>query len=378
MFEQHPVPQNISSYQFHLVGDMTLKQFLELAAGVVIGVIIYATGLPGLIKWPLILFFGAGGAALAFVPFEERPLEQWIVAFFRSVYSPTMFNWNRQPVKYFQDETVVSAAMAEGKTSTSPFANIPFLAKLEDTETGYLNKISQLFNPTSSLQNANQPSTVNTQRQPQQQTQPVISAPVTQSHPTNLFTSTRVIPDQGTVLTAHVQPEPIQPMQSNVQPKREVNIPQANFVTLDKTQRRGVIVEEINQPKVDLRTTQIGAILQGQETAPAVAAQFSLNAAPPSIPTIVNTVSGQVMDTTGNIVEGAILEIRDEKGRPVRALRTNKAGHFLIVTPLLNGQYKIVIEKEGYNFDPISFEATGAIIQPIAIHARSVAGSPVA
>src|SRR5260221_3844533 len=115
MFEQHPVPQNISSYQFHLVGDMTLKQFLELAAGVVVGIIFYATGLPSLIKWPLIFLSAGFGAALAFIPFEERPLEQWIFAFFRSIYSPTLFHWEKQSgVKYFQDENqpVATAAAA--------------------------------------------------------------------------------------------------------------------------------------------------------------------------------------------------------------------------------------------------------------------------
>ena len=35
--ETHPVPQNISSYEFRLVGDMTLKQFLYLAGGILLG-----------------------------------------------------------------------------------------------------------------------------------------------------------------------------------------------------------------------------------------------------------------------------------------------------------------------------------------------------
>jgi len=29
--EQHPIPQQISSYEFKLVGEMTLKQFLKAA-----------------------------------------------------------------------------------------------------------------------------------------------------------------------------------------------------------------------------------------------------------------------------------------------------------------------------------------------------------
>jgi len=36
--EQHPIPQQISSYQFKLVGDMTLAQFGKAAGGIVIAV----------------------------------------------------------------------------------------------------------------------------------------------------------------------------------------------------------------------------------------------------------------------------------------------------------------------------------------------------
>jgi hypothetical protein len=105
-------------------------------------------------------------------------------------------------------------------------------------------------------------------------------------------------------------------------------------------------------------------------------AQFSVEAAPPMPPSQPNTVVGQVMDSKGKIVEGAILEIKDIAGRPVRAVKTNKLGHFLIVTPLSDGTYEIETEKEGLNFEPIKFEAGGSIIPPIAIRAQNaMAGS---
>jgi hypothetical protein len=88
---------------------------------------------------------------------------------------------------------------------------------------------------------------------------------------------------------------------------------------------------------------------------------------PPEKP---NTVTGQVMDVNGKIVEAAILEIKDVAGRPVRAVKTNKVGHFLIVTSLQNGKYEIITEKEGLVFDSFTFEATGSIIPPIAIKAK--------
>ena len=78
-----------------------------------------------------------------------------------------------------------------------------------------------------------------------------------------------------------------------------------------------------------------------------------------------------LIDLDGKIVEGAILEIKDPQGRPARALKTNMLGHFMIVTPLLDGRYEILAEKEGLVFEPVTFSAKGAIIPPISIWAKS-------
>lgn len=94
--EQHPIPQQISSYEFKLVGEMTLKQFGKAAAGIIIALLIYASPLVFFIKWPLILIFALGGLALAFVPFQDRALETWIVSFLRSIYSPTIYLYKKK------------------------------------------------------------------------------------------------------------------------------------------------------------------------------------------------------------------------------------------------------------------------------------------
>ena len=66
------------------------------------------------------------------------------------------------------------------------------------------------------------------------------------------------------------------------------------------------------------------------------------------------------------------MEIKDANGRPVRALKSNKAGHFIIVTPLANGKYEISTEKDGFTFEPISFETKGEIIPAIAIRGTRI------
>ena len=94
--EQHPIPQQITSYEFKLVGDMTLKQFGKAAGGIVIALLINSSKLVFFIKWPLMIVFAAGGLALAFVPFQDRPLETWLMAFIKSIYSPTIYTYKKE------------------------------------------------------------------------------------------------------------------------------------------------------------------------------------------------------------------------------------------------------------------------------------------
>lgn len=112
--EQHAIPQQISSYEFRLVGDMTLKQFLKAAAGIVIAVLINSTKMFVLVKWPLMLLFAGGGLALAFVPYQDRPLETWIISFIKSIYSPTIYTY-RKGAKSDWTEAMVTAKKNEAE-----------------------------------------------------------------------------------------------------------------------------------------------------------------------------------------------------------------------------------------------------------------------
>ncbi|GEM_PF-386490 len=94
--EQHPVPQNVTTFQFRLIGDMTIKQFGYLASGILLAYVCYKLPLPFFFTWPLALISGLGGFGLAFVPIEERPMDVWVLSFLRNVYSPTQFIWQKQ------------------------------------------------------------------------------------------------------------------------------------------------------------------------------------------------------------------------------------------------------------------------------------------
>ena len=306
MEQNHPIPQEISSYQFRLVGDMTLKQFFQLAGGLLISLLFYSSNLPVFIKWPAILIFASLGAALAFLPYEDRPLGEWIILFFKATYSPTLFDWKPiANVKYFASE--------DGKTSTPTPGDIvidqalnksePFLKKLEDAEKSFLSRIMRALSG----------KTIPAPKPAPQQEQKPVQKPATPQASTQ-------------------KPQPTKPFSAkDLLDKRKIsqdriNIPKQNLVSVDSSkngaqkrvvEEQGIIFEK---PKIQ----GVSPVILGSKVTSATEATFSNEASPPSPPTTVNTVAGQTLGVKGEIVEGAILEMKDMQGKPVRAVKTNK------------------------------------------------------
>jgi hypothetical protein len=93
--KQHPIPQQVLGVEFKIVGDLTLKQFGYLGAFGVLAYAAYAAPLPGILSVALALALFGLGVALALVPIQEQPLDQWIVNLFRAIYAPTRWVWRK-------------------------------------------------------------------------------------------------------------------------------------------------------------------------------------------------------------------------------------------------------------------------------------------
>jgi hypothetical protein len=333
--EQHPVPQHISSYQFRLVGDMTVKQFGMLASGCITGLIIYASPLNTVIKWPLIIFSIFLGFALAFLPVQERPLDQWITAFIKAVFSPTQFIWKKKVEKPEIFKTSPRRKLVR-RTSTPPpdkeqlseyLATLPTEARnvLDQQEEDFVKKAVNMFQLT---------------KTPSVTPQPTVTPPwpgVSQP------TSPPVFKTQPRHQTKPFEEKPKVKPKMAIPPKR----------------KKVILPEEKPTPKK-----------------PAVEAKFSPELPFPEPPSQPNTLVGMVLDKENKIIEGAIIEIRDKKGIPVRALKTNKLGQFRSVTPLDNGEYEMEIEKENYQFDVQKINLTGEIVKPLEIRAKGKINEP--
>lgn len=332
--EQHPIPQQISSYEFRLVGDMTLKQFFQLAGGCVMALIVYASGLPGYFKWPLIVFFGLLGIAMAFIPFEERPLHVWIISFLKAVYSPTQYFWQKKPkIPEFLEKKQISFS-----PKPIPTQILPNQEKLKD----YLKTL-----PEKGLE-------TEVEKKEENQLKQIF----------HLFDSVSL------PLMAKIEPTPLENINQPAGIKfRQFGPP---FIPEEKTSSLPSFdIEKPLKPLGFYSPRRPGRPPKKKIEFPATQAESAPKILFPSIPSIPNIIVGVVRDPEGKLVEEAIMEIRDEQGNPVRALKTNKIGQFRIAAPLPSGTYEIETEKEGLVFDIVKITLKGEIVQPIEIRARA-------
>lgn len=317
--EQHPIPQQISSYEFKLVGDMTLKQFLKAAVGIVLAVAINASSLIFFLKYPLMLICGGGGLMLAFVPFQDRPLETWIIAFLRSIYSPTIYTYMKMPDKDWISLMNSKVAGRDSSLDITEEIEVP----VKDS-----NRVMEFIESLPTVKMSE-------------------SAKVTEEES---LVSDIKMEDSNQNLVGKIG------MGNNVNklPERELDVPEP--VRVETKQE-----EDWRDKKVELGIKQEKMV----PTAKVVFGEIPM----PDKPETPNMLVGMVTDTEGKIVEGAIVEIQDEKGNPTRVMKTNTLGQFRTITPLSNGKYLIVTEKDKLEFDRVEVELIGKIVEPIKIMA---------
>ena len=357
--QQHPVPQAITTYKFRLVGDMTLKQFLELAFGVVIAWMIFASKLNFLFKWTLGPFFGLLGFALAFVPIEDRPLDQWILNFFKAIYLPTQFIF--KPLAKAMD--IFSPALPlppkTSKVSANPAQLEEYLSSLppspatafDQAENKYLEHISNLFGALGI-----KPPALAIQTEHPQPTNPYKSN-LRGIRVRKLFSPQVCLLPHATIFQS--PPEPKQAVMP-ASPKLREGGPAS-----PKLREGGPIVVKPTPVAVKPKPITLPAKPKAQTVDPT----FASGVVMPLSPEKPNLITGITLDKTGKILPGVILEIRDKQGLPVRALRSNKLGQFFIATPLADGIYQIQAEHSDQKFAIIKLEAKSEIIPPLKIQA---------
>lgn len=399
VFQAHPIPQNVTNFEFHLVGDMTIKQFGYLAIGLAIAFVTFiglAQPFPW-IAWPIIVISAATGAAFAFIPIQERPLDHWMAAFFKAIFHPTKLVYDskilRKEDPYFSkrlnfyiknkhagERTVGSLGVPPpipgGQTLTSMATTTAAPSQRKPSMADRL-----LAGQTAPSTAPNAPQHANSQPQ-LLGSMPSFGAPATPPKP-------REVPKPADLKKTVDLAKDAQETQSKIL-KIEKQLEQIKATVAQPGADAKYYVDQFQSLLTDLQklnehasgTAHDLAILANTPVTPTVpAAAAPYQPAPPTpapaktantvkLTSFPNVINGIVTDSQGNYVEGAIVVAHDKQGLPVRALRSNKLGQFVAATPLPEGPYTIVVEKDNMVFDQVAIELKNEVPQPILVSAK--------
>lgn len=374
--ETHPVPQNVTSFEFHLVGDMTLKQFIYLAVGLVTAYLTYIFMFEAL-PWaavPIIVVSASLGAAFAFLPIQDRPLDHWAGAFFRAIYSPTQRQWKISPKK-------LQLGMPEDQL---------FQKRLQVYRQSL--RTTPIAPPAPVVQAAPPPQApqlpLRRMPTPQQQAQPPQQPPAPKARP--VFNDQLL--NKVSQHAPNVQLPSDEELNKTVELAKEAQIVQNQIITAEKQIKdiKSAAANPGSNPEKyqgDLQNVfsnlqnligeaqqlsrQMGA---NQPHHPNVVKVVEPTVKPkrtiPALTSLPNVISGIVTDSAGNYLESVVVVIHNQDGLPVRALKTNKLGQFTGSTPLPAGTYTVELEKENLEFDTLKVTLNDQIIPSIEIVAK--------
>lgn len=379
--ENHPIPQDITGFQFKLIGDMTLKQFAYLAVGTVLAWIIFSTPASLFIKFPLSSIFALFGVSFAFFSISGRPMDTMLINFMRATFSPTKYIYQNPnlaaQVPNVAPAVEISTPSVDSKTN---LASVP-----QKSEFDFFRMLSQLLHPTSNPSVHNQP-----------------------------------VQDQSSIpthiITAHVKDDELkiqreEPKRVEEKEENEISEIEEETKTLEERLKMAVAkekesvglpsYEEAHKKALEIEKILSDTLLQKQQlekeimdlkkqlemqkkevytpskTYPTQTPNVRTiankaqgkSAGLPTLPEFPNIITGIVKDPRGNPLQNILVEVKDASGNPVRAFKTNPLGQFQASTPLSNGSYTIEFEDPGgmNKFDKVGFAATGAVILPIEV-----------
>jgi len=352
--QPHPIPQNVTNFQFRLVGDMTLKQFIYLAVGSIIAYILFvffAKTYP-FVAWPAIVISALLGVAFAFLPIASRPLDYWVGAFLKAIYSPTKRTWKKNNQTY-KDDALFESRYITYLSSLQPKSTTPIIQPPVNLPTPVIQQMNPL--PPQPSQPSELPTTEELKKT-------VELARQAQTLQLKIIQTERVL-DQ-------IKVEANKPTSVPINYTQQLNNILADLQTL---------VNQASNVKQQLHSiTQTDQKTENLTPSAPIAPKEVVKVVVPSKPkqtqialtTFPNVINGIIRDKHGNYLEGVVTVIYDKEGMPVRALKTNKLGQFTGSTPLPNGTYTLELEKENFSFDVLQMELIGEVLAPLTITSK--------
>lgn len=382
--ENHPIPQDITGFQFKLIGDMTVKQFAYLASGSIFAWLIFSLPLTYLIKLPFSSLSVLFGISFAFLSISGRPMDTMIFNFIRATFSPTKYVYQSPSFDFSFD-----AGAKKQEVAFNP-APLPVQKTVEEKhldkkEFDFFHMLSQMLHPGHG------------------ESSPSISQGVAQTSGSNPYVVTVNVkgekkephPREDFEKNEVVQVEKLEEQTENLEEQLKVAV-EAEKATQDKPSyddahnkvleiekllnetlaSKQSLERELQTLKKELAQHQKQIFTPSQTVATKTPNVRTITTAAqgksvglPTLPEFPNMVVGIIKDPRGNPLGNILVEVKDIDGNPVRAFKTNALGNFAASTPLTNGTYTIEFEdpKGMQKFDTIRFEAKGDIILPIEV-----------
>lgn len=383
--ENHPIPQDITGFQFKLIGDMTVKQFAYIAVGVLFGWLFFIAPLSDFIKIPIAISFIAFGLALAFVPVQGRPLDTMIANFFKAVFSPTQYIYQKQ-----------GANLAMQNSPTGPNGNLTqdqqfrqFLNKfpkhknkLDEKESVFFQSLAIASAPSvnENVAPGNIQSHAFANQTPTGQTN--MPQPQLPKAPDEVLSSENLLKTAAVLEKELAKTKEAEAKQEEGNSQAFLETHQKALELQDKLNEMLSQKQELERRLVEMQKT--AGQSQGPVFSPSVAKEapaaqtqyvrsipqnMTKSVGLPNTPEFPNLLTGIVKDPRGNPLGNILVEVKDAEGNAVRAFKTNALGHFASATALNNGKYTIMFEdiKNQHKFDTIGFEANGEVIMPIEV-----------
>lgn len=349
--QNHPIPQDVTGFQFRLIGDMTVKQFTYLAGPSFLAWIFFQLPLSLLIKAPVSLVLGGIGASLAFLPIAGRPMDIMIVNFIKALFKSTIYIYKKRGMRSWTSAIVLGSEKINIQKAEAQ--------KPKTNKKSSMPQISAVPKPTP-------------------QTIPTYSSPI----PTQAVLK-KPTPGQSLKID---QPQQERLEKDQQVPKEEKE--SKNEILLDLQKQLQIVLAQKEQLAKQLMALQQKLDIQKENIfAPTVAKAPQVMPKPkiqtqnvrqvpkslgkslglPIAPEAPNIITGIIKDPRGNPLGNILVEIKDTEGNPVRAFKTNGLGQFASATPLTNGVYTISFDDpKGQNkFDAIEFTAKGEVILPL-------------
>lgn len=318
--EQHPVPRQITTFEFKLIGFLTIKQFIYIIVFIPIGFIVYSLFPIPILNILLGIIVGGFGFALALLPINDRPLDVWVKNLFKRLTSPTqyVFHKQNQPIYFFNNLYFVDDPHRVMTHIESQEKLAAYLASTQATvpTNTQKQKVHDLFHLPSALPKIMK-SASQAQSQPALNTLPVQS--ITQSEP----------------------------------PKLEMpDVPSISHATILSPQ----LVTEVTQPKV---------IKKQSATAPTPAMVHG-----PKPPFFTGIVKNHKLIP----IPGILIYVKDENGKTLRLLKTNPHGVFATFNVLPEGEYLFELKdpRNTYFFDTMKIHIANSNHQPIEFFSKEL------